>query len=111
MGVLTHNLNETAEIIGATKNPYGDRVIGSRTTVACRFRYITQLDKQNYAEGISMSDAIIWFEPTAPIEEDTIVKTSGKFWRVETLVRAKGFRGGVLFLKAFVKKEALADGS
>lgn len=109
MSLLTHILQQDAQIITTSQDGYADQVPESGESVKCRFRYITELDKQSHMEGIDANDAIIWFEPTANIQEGTIVYVESTYWRIDRLIKARKMSGStVQFLKAFVNKHSLA---
>lgn len=112
MGIISHTLKQTASIITTTTNVYGDQIASSSGSYPCRFRYITELDKNVNREGLDTADAIIWFEPTAPIKEGAIVQVDEYYWRIDRLIKARKLAGeNVEFLKALVKRHALADAS
>lgn len=105
MGIISHILNQDAQVITTIKDKHGDQVIDSSIDTLCRFRYITDLDKGPNREGVTSSEAIIWFEPTENIVEGNIVKVDDKYWRVSKLIKARRMSGSnVEFLKAFVNK-------
>jgi hypothetical protein len=111
MGMLTHALKQDAEVVTTTTDEYGDQIVSSEVSVKCRFRYITQVDQADHAELINAgSEAIIWFEPDASIEEGTIVKTNDVYWRVDRLVKARRLSGSQIhFLKAYVNRHEIAE--
>ena len=109
MSLLTSILQQDAIIITVATNKYGDQVPSTGESVKCRFRYITEVDKNMHMEGIETNDAIIWFEPTANIREGSIVSVDGAYWRIDRLIKARRLVGNqVEFLKSFVKKHELA---
>jgi len=108
MGIISHILGQTAKIVTTSTDRHGDQLLVSETSIACRFRYITELDRNTNREGVEAFDAIIWFEPTAPIKESTIVFADENYWRINRLVKARKLSGSTVeFLKAFVKKHEL----
>lgn len=111
MGILSHVLAQDAKLVTATVDKYGDQNPTAETSVKCRFRYITEIDRGNNAESVdTASDAIIWFEPTVDIVEGSIVKVDSVYWRVERLVKARRLTGNtVYFLKAFVSRHELSE--
>ena len=112
MGILTHALKQTATIITTETDEYGDQITDSTGSYPCKFRYITELDSNVNREALDTADAIIWFEPTAPIEEGTIVQVDEYYWRVSRLIKARKLSGSAVhFLKALVQRHALADAS
>ena len=112
MGILTHALKQTAIIVTTTTDEYGDQITESSGSYPCKFRYITELDTNVNREALDTADAIIWFEPSAPISEGTIVKVDEYYWRVERLIKARKLAGNTVhFLKALVQRHALADAS
>lgn len=111
MGILSHILAQNADLVTATVDKYGDQVPTAETSVKCRFRYITEIDRGNNAEAIdTSSEAIIWFEPTVDIIEGSIVKVESVYWRVERLVKARRLIGNTVeFLKAYVSRHELSE--
>ena len=109
MSLLTSILQQDANIITVTTNGYGDQVPSTSSSIKCRFRYITEIDKNEHMEGTETNDAIIWFEPDANIHEGSIIEVEGLYWRIDRLIKARRMSGNTIqFLKAFVKKHSLA---
>ena len=110
MGILTHILKQSGKLVQATINVYGDQISSGETNVMCRFRNITELDKTSNAEGVATADAIVWFEPSVSIEEGSIIKVDGKYWRIDRLIKARRMSSSaILFYKALVKRHQLAE--
>ena len=106
MNMIGHILSQDATIVTTTTDKHGDQVLGEETAIKCRFRYITQVDRNVNQEAVR-SAAIIWFSPDAPVVEGTIIGAEGAYWRVQQLVKARRMRGSTVeFLKAFVDKHA-----
>lgn len=106
--LLTHILDQTAVIITTTTDKYGDQKSEGTETVACRFRYITGVEKNINQEALN-SEAMVWFEPTANIAESNIVLIEGSYWRIDKLIKARRFDKEVQFLKAFVTRHQLSE--
>lgn len=105
--MITHILQQECKIVTTTTDKHGDQIASTETPIACRFRYITSLDKGVNSEALS-SEAIIWFDPDANIVEGSIVYADGKYWRIKQLVKARKMSGDTVeFLKAFVDKEEI----
>jgi|SRR3990172_7818409 len=109
MGILSHALTQTAEIVTTATNRYGDQIPSVLTELPCRFRYITDLDRRTNMEGVTTSDAIFHLEPDANVREGTILKIEDYYWRIDKLVRARRMGDPVLFLKAFVKRHQISE--
>jgi len=111
MGILSHAITQAGKLVEATIDKYGDQVASDETSVSCRFRYITQIDRTTNIEGVGTgNDAIIWFEPDVDVQEGSIINAEGAYWRVERLIRARRLSDStVLFLKAFVNKYEVAE--
>lgn len=108
MGIISHTLKQEAKIVTTTTDKHGDQVASQETSVNCRFRYITELDRNVSREGLEAFDAIVWFEPDTEIEEGSIISVEGKYWRINRLIKARRLAGSTIeFLKAFVKKHEL----
>lgn len=111
MTLITHILQQECSLVETTKDRYGDQTSTSETPVACRFRYVTELDKQVDAEGSFSSDAIIWLEPEVEVSEADIVKAEGLYWRVERVIKARKLAGSdVQFKKCYVNRHKLVEG-
>jgi hypothetical protein len=109
MSMLSHILKQDALIISTTIDRHGDQKSSGTSSVKCRFRYITEVDRQNHAEGIEANDAIVWFEPDENITEGSIIQVDDKFWRINRLIKARQMSGNaVQFLKGFVKRYELS---
>jgi hypothetical protein len=108
MGIISHTLNQEAKIVTTTQDKHGDQISSSETSIKCRFRYITELDRNSNKEGLESFDAIVWFEPDANIQEASIIFADGKYWRINRLIKARRLSGSIVeFLKGFVKKHDL----
>ena len=106
--MITHILLQDAQVVPTTTDKHGDQVGGTPVDVKCRFRYITEIDRNVNREGLEASDAIIWFDPDVDIEEGSIVSVDSKYWRITRLVKASRMSGSTIeFLKAFVKAHQL----
>jgi len=110
MGILTHILSEECELLTTSKTKYGDQEQTATTTVSCRFRYITNVDKNLNAEAIN-SDATIWLDVDTDASEGQIVKYGGKYWRIDRLIKAHRFTSEILFTKAFVQRHDISVAS
>lgn len=108
MSLLTHILNQEAEIITTSTDKYGDQKLETQATVPCRFRYITGVEKNVNQEAIN-SEAMIWFEPDVAIVESNIIFADSYYWRIDKLIKARRFAEGIVFLKAFVTRHELSD--
>jgi len=109
MSLLTRILQQTWRSVEFNTNFDGDQVPTAYADIACRFRYNTQLQSNDHAELVDTNDAIVWFEPSANIKEGDIGQVDGKYWRVDSLVKARRLVGStVVFLKAYVKLHELA---
>lgn len=106
MTLLTHTFDQVAVIVTTETDKYGDQKSVSNESIACRFRYITGVEKNLSAEALN-SEAMVWFEPDANISEANILLIEGSYWRIDKLVKARRFDKEVQFLKAFVTKHEL----
>jgi hypothetical protein len=112
MGVLTHALKQSGKLVEAVINVYGDQIPSNETSVMCRFRNITELDHLPNMEGVDAADAIVWFEPDVDIEEGSIIKVDGEYWRIDRLIKARRLSSSaIVFLKALVRRHQLAEAS
>ena len=110
MSIISHILNQEASIITVTTAKHGDQVGSTESTVPCRFRYVTEVDKSVNREEIGTADAIVWLETDSGVAEGDILKVEDLYWRVDKLVRARKMSGGTIeFLKAYVKKHELVE--
>jgi hypothetical protein len=106
--MLQHVYQQPASVITTTTDKFGDQIASDETEILCRFRYITELDRNADREGLEAFDAIFWFAPDTDVEEGSILAIEGKNWRIYRLVRARRLKGSTVeFLKAFVKKHEL----
>ncbi len=109
MGILTHVLKQTAIIVETQLDKHGSQILVDTTSVACKFRYITELDTGVNKEGATSSDAIVWFEPTATVAEGTLIKVDDLYWRINRVIKARKLSGDAIhFLKALVNRHKLA---
>lgn len=107
MGMITHLLNQTFRKISYTHNDWGDLKKITTSYMPCRFRYMTFLDKNTNREALN-SNAQIWFEPGAAIEEGDIGEVDGKMWQIDKLIKARKMDAAVRFLKAEVSAHELS---
>lgn len=111
MGVLTHAIAQSCQIIEYEVDFHGDQVETSRRDTLCRFRYITQLNRSDYKESIDNIDALAWFEPTEDVSEGSILFVDNAYWRVDQLIKARRLVGSnVMFLKAFLRRHSQVTG-
>ena len=103
MGILTHWLTQTCEILSFSTNKYGEEVFTSYMTVPCRFRYADSLNKQPGKEAISAVDNL-WLEPNAPVEEGTVIYVDGHYYRIENITKARRMPSTVVFLKCVLER-------
>lgn len=104
--MIDHLRNQTAYILTTTQDKFGDQKEASRKAIKVRFRYMTDIDRNVNREAIT-ADAIIWFSKDEAVTEGTIVQVDDKYWRVNTLIKARKMDETVQFLKAFVEKHTL----
>lgn len=108
MGIITHILKQTATVITTEYNVYGDQQLVSSETYPCRFRYITDLDRNINRDELN-GDALVWFESDVPITEGDIINVDDKYWRIMRLTKARALEGETIeFLKALVDRHELA---
>lgn len=98
MGMLTHILAQSCDIVTITRNKYGDEVFASAATIACRFREITQFDRLGNRQELN-SDAMLWVEPSADVEHGTIIRFDGEYYQVEEIVKARRLAGNAVYFK------------
>lgn len=104
--MIDHVRNQTAYIVNTTTDKHGDQKQSSLTTIKVRFRYFTDIDRQQNREAIT-ADAMIWLASDANVSEGSIIKVDDKYWRINTLVKARKMDEEVQFLKAFVERHTL----
>ena len=105
--MIDHILNQDAEIITTTTDRHGDQIEQSSTSVKCRFRYSTIMEKNLQREGLDSTDATIWLSPDTEVSEGTIIKVDGVYWRVDRLIKARKMDADIQFYKAFVNRHSL----
>lgn len=111
MGILSHAINESSQLVDARIDEYGDQLSYGTEMVKCRFRYITELDRNVNAEAIN-ADAMMWFEPDTSVSEGSIIYARGKYWRVERVIAGRRLIDNTtLFYKVLVKRHELAGES
>lgn len=109
--IIDHVLTQNALILETITDRHGDQQVVDSTTENVRFRYITEINKGNMAEGLSTADAIIWFKSNTVAKESSIVYVDNKYWRVDKLVKARRLsNSNVLFNKAYVTAYAFNGG-
>lgn len=105
--MLSHLMIQDAQLVTTVKDSHGDQVQTTTQEIKCRFRYITDVDRNINRESID-SQAIIWLDPSLPVEEGSVIAVEGSYWRVERLVKARTMSStNVEFLKAFVNRHTL----
>jgi hypothetical protein len=112
MSQITRILLQTWKRVEFTTNFDSDQIPTSYEDIKCKFRYITELEVGDHQELVSSAEAIAWFEPNASIQEGSIGLVDGKYWRVDSLVKARRLlNSNIVFLKAYLKRHELAIGS
>lgn len=102
MSLINHLLTQKCQIATTTYNSYGEQTQSFLKTVECKFRELTELDRNANREQI-MSDGIFWFKPEESVIEGTIIKFESKYYRVVRLVKARRIKGNTVhFLKCMV---------
>jgi hypothetical protein len=96
--MITHTLEQTCDILDSTRNRYGDISLENSQTVACRFRWITELDKNTNREDIS-AEALLWLKPDAPVEEGTVIRFGDSNFRIRRVTEARRLRGNKVYFK------------
>lgn len=94
----THIMEQTCSIIKATQNKYGDQVLDSTEEIKCRFRWITELQHVSNREELQ-SDALLWTAGDENIDEGTIIKFDGEYFRVMRVTEARRLRGDTVYFK------------
>ncbi|MFA5634105.1 MAG: hypothetical protein WC973_03060 [Candidatus Dojkabacteria bacterium] len=103
MSLIDHALQQNAIIFETEDDRYGTQKVTNAYNEKVRFRYITELDKNTYMEGLSSSQAMIWFGVDTKAKETSIVRVDGRDWRIEKLVKARRLKGDTIFFyKGFV---------
>jgi hypothetical protein len=101
--IITHLLNQRATIYTQAIDKFGDHILTNPLEVSCRFRFITELDRQQNQELVG-STAMFWFEPDTEITDGSIIKGEDLYWRISKLTKARRVTEEVDFLKVFVDK-------
>lgn len=103
MTIVDHMLTQNATIFETETDRHGDQQVTSSVSEKVRFRYITEIDKGNYSEGLSTADAMIWLKQDTAAKEASIIYVDNKYWRVDKLIKARRLTNPtVLFNKALV---------
>jgi hypothetical protein len=111
--MLNHALEQTCSLIETTYNDDGDLIYSNSEEIACRFRWITDLDVLNNRESIR-SDAMLWVKAGENIVEGSVIKFNDEYFRVRQLIEARRLRGEqIYFKKCLLDKQAsgIEDGS
>lgn len=111
MGILTHAMTQPCKIITTVTNGYGDQKKTAEVSTLCRFRYISELDKNTNREGLDTADAMVWLEPDTNITEASILFIDNAYWRVYRLIKARKMSGDEIeFIKVLVNAHSLSNG-
>lgn len=103
MGMITHILTQTCGVQHSHVDEFGDIVLDSIESLACRFRYIQAVERQANREGLT-SDAMLWLEPGANVEEGDVVYFEGEYFRIQQVTKARKMAGStVQFLKCLLE--------
>ena len=103
MGMISHLLNQTCELVTTSHNKYGEQTYESSEEIACKFREITEVSKFSNREDIQ-ADALLWVEPETDINRGSIVKVEDQYYRVERLTKARKNTETVQFIKCLLEK-------
>ena len=106
-GMLRYTMNQPGKLLVTTTDEFGDQNTSSETSIMCRFRYITDIDKNVNREALG-SEAMIWLSPDLTVSEGNIIFVDGGYWRIQKLVKARKMSGTTIeFYKAFVTRHTL----
>lgn len=86
--MLEEYLVQTCQLITATRNEYGDYIEGVTTTLDCRFREISTINRSSHVE-LADADAMIWFAPDTEIAIGNIILFDGVHYQIERLTNAR----------------------
>jgi len=86
--MLTQHLVDECELVETTRNDFGDEILESVETLACRWRNITLLRRGSHMDG-SDADSLVHFEPDAPVFRGAILKYQGEYYQVDDITYAK----------------------
>lgn len=104
--MLNHIMEQVCSLIETNYNEDGDLIYKDSEEIACRFRWITDLDNLNNRESIR-SDAMLWVKPNVDIKEGSVIKFNDEYFRVRQLIEARRLRGEtVYFKKCLLDKQA-----
>jgi hypothetical protein len=68
-------------------NEYGDYEYTESDTIACRFRYISRVNRTSGNE-INETDAMLWVSPETQIERGSLILYNNVVYKIETITRA-----------------------
>jgi hypothetical protein len=107
--MLDHAMVQTCELVEMSVDKFGDLVAQSISNEPCKFRFINSLTAADHRESIQ-SDAMVWFKPTAAVEEGKVFRIDGEFYRITRLTKARRLANStVLFLKGLCEKYHSVD--
>lgn len=86
---LDNKLVQTAYLITATRNKYGDIEFGAQTELACLYRDISLLDINVVNREEVDVDGIFWFKADSGVEQGSVILFEGVYYRVERIVKAR----------------------
>jgi hypothetical protein len=88
MSVKAPPFPHTCEILGTSRDKYGDYQETTKATSVCRLRYITDVRRGTNGEE-RQSDAQLWLPADTDIEAGDIVRCDGTVFQCERVNKAR----------------------
>jgi len=90
--MLYHAFTQTAYLITATRNEFGERVETAETEFRCMFREISGYDRVNKME-FQNCDSMIWAAPDANLAQGSMIKIDDTLYLIDKITKAKRLGG------------------
>ena len=90
--MLEQYLNQIVTLIPTIRSVYGDIVIdpnGEKKQLHARFRVIEASLHSNNREERRSDESMVWFDPHAPIVQNSIFFYEGQYWMVNKINEAR----------------------
>ncbi len=111
--MLESYLNQIAVKVPTKRSMYGDIVVdytGRQVRLGCRFRVIQTAIHVNNREERRSDEAMVWFAPTADINQNDIILYEGQYWEIVKINEARRLGGTqIQFLKCWVSSHQVVS--
>lgn len=86
--MLDEYLVDECELIGTTRDDFGQEITGTTQTLACRWRDMTRTNRGSNTD-VNDADSLVHFKASAPVKRGSILLFDGDHYQVDKITKAK----------------------